>query len=98
MTTKTAPPSDIPFIENLHAPEVFATDACGFLVNGGNIHITFATARCSHENTPGPVSRVVIGRLVMPIVGAQNLALGLYDFLKNQGLDPIPQPDKKQIQ
>jgi hypothetical protein len=28
---------------------------------------------------------VVVGRLVMPINGAQGLAIGLFDFLEKQG-------------
>ena len=92
----TAPP--VAFIDNPHAPEVFAAEAVGFLVNAGNIHITFATPRVNHATSPGPVNRVVMARLVMPIQGAQGLAAGLYDFLKNQRLDPVPVPDKNQMQ
>lgn len=31
---------------------------------------------------------VVIGRLVLGVASAQRLALGLFDYLKHQGLDP----------
>lgn len=91
-----APP--VHFIDNPHAPEVLATEAAGFWLNQGNVHITFESARIDHSTNPGPLNRVVIARLVMPIGGAQNLAAGLYDFLKSRGLDPVPVPDKSQMQ
>jgi hypothetical protein len=37
--------------------------------------------RVDHRTSPGPVNRVVIGRLVLPAQGAMGLATGLYDFL-----------------
>lgn len=97
MTTKT-PPSKVPFIDNPHAPEVFANEAAGFFAHAGNIHITFEAARCNHEITPGPVSRVVMGRLIMPASGAVHLAIGLYDFLTKQGLDLGPKPGTDTLQ
>jgi hypothetical protein len=93
-------PGNVPvtFIDNPHAPEVFSTDCAGFLVQNGNVHLTFESARVNHERTPGPVNRVVIARLVLPVPAAQRLAAGLYDFLKNQGFDPVPVPDVSQLQ
>ncbi len=76
------------FIDNPHAPDIFAHGVTGFSVNNGVVTITFESARVNHETTPGPVNRVVIGRLVLPISIAQGLALGLFDFLKSQGFDP----------
>jgi len=75
----------INFIDNPHAPEIFATDATGFWLNDGCLHITFEAARVDHSTNPGPLNRVVVGRLVMSMAGAQSLAFGLYDFLKRQG-------------
>jgi hypothetical protein len=86
------------FVDNLHAPEVFASSCTGFFVENGVVHLTFESLRVNHATSPGPVNRVVIARLVMPISGAQGLAAGLYDFLKNQGLDPVPVPDRSQVQ
>src|SRR5215471_15861744 len=96
--TNQAPP--VTFVDNPHAPEVFSTDASGFLRLEGNIHITFEAPRVNHVSNPGPVNRVVIGRLVMPISGAQRLVLGLYDYLKKQGLDPMAAmtPPRDQVQ
>lgn len=76
------------FIDNPQAPDVFSSGASGFFLMGPNVGITFETFRVNHGTNPGPVSRVVIGRLVMSIEDTQRLALGLYDFLKQRGLDP----------
>ena len=86
------------FIDNPHAPAVFATEPAGVYLHAGNVHITFAAERVDHSTTPGPVNRVVIARLVMPVSGAQGLAAGLYDFLKKHGLDPVPKPDTAPVQ
>ena len=93
--TNPAEPAKFQFLDNPHAPEYFASGVSGFLVNLGNIHITFESARVNHLTNPAPVNRVVIARIVMPVAGAQALALGLYDFLRKQGLDPVPPPPEK---
>jgi hypothetical protein len=87
--TKPTPPA---FIDAIDAPEVFATEAAGFFVNQGNVTITFASLRVDHGNSPGLMTRRANLRVVLPAQGAQALALGLYDFLKSQGLDPSPKP------
>jgi hypothetical protein len=86
MTDETA--VEVTFINNPLAPDIFANGATGFSNSNGVIMVTFEAHHVDHSTAPGPLSRVVIGRLVMPIQGAQSLALGLFDFLKNQGLDP----------
>lgn len=80
------PMTDIPlsFLDNPHAPDVFADGGTGFFLFGGNIRITFESLRVNHATTPGPVSRVVIGRLVMPMESAENLDKGLLDFIEKQ--------------
>lgn len=95
---KTGEAPQIGFIDNAHAPEVFADEATGFFVSNGCVRITFESVRVNHSTNPGPLNRVVMARLIMPVSGAQNLAAGLYDFLKKQGLDPAPLPPKENIQ
>jgi hypothetical protein len=56
------------------------------------VSITFATARVDHRTSPGPVHRVVIGRVVMTVAGAQDLAENLFDFLAKHGLTRRPDP------
>jgi hypothetical protein len=72
------------FIDNPLAPEVFADGATGFFILGSNVRITFGSLRCNHATSPGPVSRVVIGRLTMSLDGAESLARGLLDFIEKQ--------------
>lgn len=88
----------VQFIDNPQAPEFFSSDASGFFVHEGVVHITFESARVNHVTNPAPINRVVIGRLSMPVAAAQRLAVGLYDFLKKQGLDPAPVPSKSSLQ
>ncbi|MEY4708589.1 MAG: hypothetical protein RJB58_2312 [Pseudomonadota bacterium] len=76
---------EILFVDNVTAPDIYATGATGFFVSNGAISITLESIRASHSEPPGPLSRVVVGRLVMPISGAQGLAIGLFDFLEKQG-------------
>jgi hypothetical protein len=78
----------VTFIDDPHAPDIFAGAATGFFNLGGVIMITLETPHVDHSSSPGPINRVVTGRLVMPLVGAQGLAVGLFNFLKSQGLDP----------
>jgi len=77
--------SDISFVDNPNAPELYASGATGFFVSNGAITITLESVRADHGPAAGPLSRVVVGRLVMPVAGAQGLAIGLFDFLEKQG-------------
>jgi hypothetical protein len=81
---KTTAPT-IKFVDNPSAPELYASGATGFFVSNGTISITLESIRADHGEKPGPMSRVVVGRLTMPAAGAQGLAIGLFDFLEKQG-------------
>ena len=83
-------PAAINFIDNPLAPDIFADSAIGFTNFHGVVRIALASSRIHHAGgAAGPVSQVVVGRLVMPILAAQNLAVGLFDFLKSHGIDPL---------
>jgi hypothetical protein len=84
MTEEKQPPS--PIIPNPHAPDVYADGAASFSLIAGVVRITLATQR--PIEVPGASAPVVIGQLVMPLEGAQSLAVGLYDFLKSHGAAP----------
>lgn len=71
-------------IANPHAPEVFADNAASFQLNGAVVKITFTSVRPVEIGAPN--AHVTIGQLVMPVEGAQGLAVGLYDFLKSRGV------------
>lgn len=86
-------------VENVFAPEVFATDAPYFAHGGGIVSITLVSSRWDASEAPsGSAKRIVIGRIVMPVMGAQRLAIGLYDFLKKSGLDQTSKSDKNAVQ
>jgi len=81
MTKAPSPP--IPFIDNLSAPDIFSDGATGWLLLNGNIRITFEAVRSSYGAGPG-LNRVVIGRLVLPVDQAEQMATGLLEFIKQQ--------------
>jgi hypothetical protein len=84
--------------EDLFAPEMFASDASSFSLGPGVITITLVSHRWDNSVPPGEQKRVVVGRLVLPVPGAQHLALSLYDFLQKNGLDPVRPADGRQVQ
>src|SRR5258707_12646480 len=84
----TAP--TVSFLHNPHSPDVFADAAAGFVNLNGNIRITLESLRVDHIAVPGPMARVVIGRLVMPLPAAEALARGLLDFIEQQRTQQNP--------
>jgi hypothetical protein len=85
MAEETRPPPA--FIDDPHAPEIFATAPAGFFNLDGSIVITLESLKSDYATNPGTVSRVVVGRLIMTTHGAHALAVGLFDFLRTQGYD-----------
>jgi hypothetical protein len=80
-------PEGAPLVER-PAPEFFCNGSAGYFMHEGVVMITFEVGIPDHSEPPGPVSRVLAGRITMPLAAAQRHALGLYDFLKQRGLDP----------
>jgi hypothetical protein len=76
------------YVDDLHAPQVFADDVSGYWVNAGCVHITLDASRVDHSSERCGVTRVAALRLTLPIPIAQVLAVSLYDFLKQRGLAP----------
>lgn len=64
----------ITFVHNSMSPDVYADRCTGVHFALGNIRLTFEVARVNHETSPGPVERVVVGRLVMPLSEAESMA------------------------
>lgn len=79
------------FLDSAHAPDVFADSATGFFVSDGNMKITFEAYRVDHSTSPGPINRVVIGRLVMPLASAEALARGMLDMIEKSRQTPQQQ-------
>jgi hypothetical protein len=78
--------SNAEFVENLFAPEYYASEAAYFWAAPGVLTITFTSFRLDHSpDGAGRQKNGVVARLVMPISGAQGLATGLYDFLAKNG-------------
>jgi hypothetical protein len=88
VSSRQTPQQSIQILDNPHSPDAFATDAAGFSLIGGNVGVTLVTTKVDHSASPPELTGVVIGRLVMPVDGAQRLVLGLQDFLRQRGLDP----------
>jgi hypothetical protein len=78
------PADGLPFLDNPQAPDIFADSSSGLFFFNGNIRITFEALRVNDVESPGPVSRVVIGRLVIPISSAESLANALLRFIEQQ--------------
>jgi hypothetical protein len=91
MTNKDVPPP-VTFIDNPQAPDVFADSATGIFFFQGNIRLTFESVRVNHVSSPGPVNRVVIGRLVLPLSGAEALRDMLVDYLQKFKTQPSSPP------
>ncbi len=75
-------------IDDPHAPEVFATSCCGFSIGQGHVTLTFESARCNHFDPKCGMSRVVVGRIVLPIQAAQALVIELNTSLQRSGFSP----------
>lgn len=69
-------------------PDIFIDDIPGFDLISGTIRLDLATYTRAEPIPPSDIGVSVIGRLIMPIETAQRLSVGLYDYLKKQGLDP----------
>lgn len=80
-----------PIVENLFGLELYADSAMFFSHKNGNVSIQLTSLRFDNGDK-GAAKWVTVGRVVMPIAGAQALAAGLFDYLKSQGLTPEIDP------
>jgi hypothetical protein len=92
-----APPPPVvpPIVENLLAPEFFATEAQSISLVQGMISIAFSSARYDYSQTPSVLKKVVVSRVVMSPVGAQSLAVRLFAFLDQKGFGAAPKDPKQ---
>ncbi len=86
---------EIPLVENLLAPEVFASDAQAISLVQGMISISFVSARYDYAETPGMLKKVVVSRLVIPPAAASSMAVRLFAFLEKNGMGAAPKDPKK---
>jgi hypothetical protein len=77
------------FIDDPHAPELYASNFSGVQISLGNVVVTLESARVDHSTDAGVINRVVIGRVVMPIAAARVLAMQLNALLGQDALGRI---------
>ena len=76
-------------VDNMLSPELFCDGALSFFVLNGVVRITLTSVRAPQSlSAPGRPVPVIVARISMPVSGAQELALGLNDFLEKQGFSP----------
>jgi hypothetical protein len=78
----------VPVVSNPFIGDTFADEAIAFDLQGGTVRITLATLKMAEPAGPSPLQFVVANRVILPVAGAQRLAIALFDYLKKQGLDP----------
>jgi hypothetical protein len=82
-------------VENLLAPEFFATEAQSISLIQGMISIAFSSSRYDYSQTPSVLKKVTVSRIVMSPAGAQSLAVRLFAFLDQKGFGPAPKDPKQ---
>lgn len=92
------PTPPVSFVHDRHSPDIFADAMAGLFFFNGNLRITFESVRVDHATSPGPVDRVVIGRLVMPIAAAEYMARAVLDFVEKQKAPRPPEQSGPTIQ
>ena len=85
-------------VENLHAPEIFASDVPNFSIGNGVVTLTLASLRFDNAVAPAEKHLVTVGRVVLPIASARALATGLHSFLEQQGVHAVSADDKAHMQ
>ncbi|HWK35130.1 hypothetical protein [Sphingomonas sp.] len=75
-------------VSHPHIGDIFADEAIAFDHRDGTVRVTLATKKMVDPAPPSQLQFVVVNRLVMTVPGAQRMVLALFDYLKQQGLDP----------
>lgn len=93
-----AEPQPPPLLENIMAPEIFASSVASFTLNDGILTIVLGSLRFDNSAVPAERKLVVIGRVSMPISGAHTLTVGLHNFLEQHGLKIEGTAERAQMQ
>lgn len=83
-----APAPALRLVDDPKAPEIYASACAGFSIGQGNVVLTLESARCNHFEPGSPMSRVVVGRIVLPVQAAQALVIELNNALNRSGHSP----------
>jgi hypothetical protein len=80
--TTVALSEEMSLVDNPTAPEMYADALSGYFLLNGTVRLTFECARANHVSMPGPVNRVVVGRLMMPLDAAERMARDVLAFIE----------------
>jgi hypothetical protein len=83
MAKPTLQKQALPLIDNPSAPDLFADDVVGFFVVNNTMRITFAAAKADHTTNAGTKTRVVTGRLILPLAAAEGFHKLLGTIIEN---------------
>jgi hypothetical protein len=72
-----------PLVDNPSAPDLAADEAVGCHAVHNTLRITFASAKADHTTTPASKSRVVVGRLIIPLAGLEEFHKMLTAVINN---------------
>jgi hypothetical protein len=80
MTNNPSPPVNL--LDNSGGPNIFADNVAGWSLLNGSIRITLEATLANLVTSAGPINRVIIGRLIVPLDKAEEMATGLLDFIQ----------------
>jgi hypothetical protein len=69
-------------LHNPHTPDMFADAATGIFTFNGCMRVTFESVRSNYAHTPAALDRVVVGRVVMPVLAAEAMAQSILAQVK----------------
>jgi hypothetical protein len=75
-------------VAHAHSADHFADEVIAFDLRNGTLRMTLATLKMVEPAAPSPLHYVATGRVILPVAGAQRLAIALFDYLKKQGIEP----------
>lgn len=81
MADKPSEPPSIPLIENPFAPEIFVDGVAGFYLVGNTLRVTLESVRANYSKAGAPPTRVVVGRIILPIDRAEDLAKNILNLV-----------------
>jgi hypothetical protein len=83
----------LPLIDDPHANDIFVDGSAGIHVFNGIARIALETVRVDHSSNPPATSRVLVGRLVMPLAAAESMAraiLAMIEQYRDTQIPPAP--------
>ncbi len=75
-------------VDNPLAPDIFADACAGIYIMNGTMKMTLESCRSNHGAEQATVNRVVIGRIVMPIVAAEAMARAILEEVDRRRHSP----------